>query len=345
MKSTLERPQPKVALHLKMNLKKQQLQEEHFTQIEHENQLLMKKIYHIMNDKVGENAMEYLPGVRLTKNQRPAVDCTINMKKRTAVPGKAVIQRSLNFEAWERKYNKHVEENTAMMRRLKERKPVYSRDEWKSFAADQAKYSKNARSRDLTAGHLPKSRRGSKKHLNFGIPKHPLTPSGYQNEMIRQRSPHSSHSKQHEHKRQQAKSVIVEADTNVDGMDCALIISELNTSFHDSKDILTHACSGILVEVSTEGGTVTGQTTVSLASIQNLVKKVGKTKGLENFVNLKPFPERIDLYPTFEVALTAEEEVNLAEIAMANIYVSQLYEHGSWKLKVTCGQQHTKQIN
>ena len=81
--------------------------------------MLMNKIYHIMHDPQDETGTEYLPGVRITKNQGPIVDCHINLKSRTIVPGRAVPIRSLNFESWERKYNKHVEENEAMMKRIK----------------------------------------------------------------------------------------------------------------------------------------------------------------------------------------------------------------------------------
>ena len=59
-KAALDTTEPRSALHLKMNLKKQQLQGEHFSQIEQENQLLMKKIYHIMNDEIGEKATEVI---------------------------------------------------------------------------------------------------------------------------------------------------------------------------------------------------------------------------------------------------------------------------------------------
>ena len=122
----MDTTEPRSALHLKMNLKKQQLQGEHFSQIERENQLLMNKIYHIMNDEIGEKATEYLPGVRITKNQMPTVDCHINEKTRTIIAGKAILSKSLNFEAWERKYNKICEENKNMQDRLRDRKVSFN---------------------------------------------------------------------------------------------------------------------------------------------------------------------------------------------------------------------------
>ena len=215
MKCTLNRREPNFAQHLKINCKKQQLQNEHFMQIEHENQLLMKKIYKIMNDPQDESGMEYLPGVRITKNQSPMVDCHINSKKQTIVPGKAVPVKSLRFESWERNYNKHVDENQAMMKRIKERKPVYSRKEWQKFADKQEKYSSNARNSDLTAGHLP-TKKLTKKKLggSFGnsskVKKTHLSPTGVFNEISRTRTPNKSPLKQHVKKKNDCQSVMVE---------------------------------------------------------------------------------------------------------------------------------------
>ena len=220
MKCTLNRREPNFAQHLKINCKKQQLQNEHFMQIEHENQLLMKKIYKIMNDPQDESGMEYLPGVRITKNQSPMVDCHINSKKQTIVPGKAVPVKSLKFESWERKYNKHVDENQAMMKRIKERKSVYSRKDWQKFAEKQEKYSANARNSDLTAGHLPakKSSTLSKKEVggSFGnssnLKKTHLNPTGIVKEMSRTRTPHKSPVKLHMKKKNDSQSVMVEGE-------------------------------------------------------------------------------------------------------------------------------------
>jgi len=318
--------------------------------IEHENQLLMKKIYHIMTDKVGENAREYLPGVRITKNQAPTVDCHVNLKTRTNIPGKAVMQKSLNFEAWERKYNRHVEENQAMMGRLKARKPVYSRVEWSKFAVDQKKYSENARNPDLTAGHLPKNMRLSKKSLmGLSALHNPMTPGSYKNEMVRSRSAHSSVGRKHRRKQQESASVIVEADTTIDQMPCVLKISELCTSFHDKDMALTHGTSGLLVEATTEGGSVYGEASLGIKDLQGLVKNAmrdtAEDGGMSAFSELKAFEGRADLFPTFETALSSEEEMKVAEVAMANVYVSNVYTAGGKHLKVTVGHRHTAQIN
>jgi len=60
----------------------------------------MKKIYHIMTDDVGEKAQEYLPGVRITRNQCPTTDCHINMKTQTNVAGKAGERPAQEREEW-----------------------------------------------------------------------------------------------------------------------------------------------------------------------------------------------------------------------------------------------------
>ena len=162
-KRLMDSTAPRVAPHLKLNLKKQQLQGEHFSQLDFENQLLMKKIYNIMHDESGEKATEYLPGVRITKNQMPTVDCHINEKTRTIIAGKAILGRSLKFEAWEQNFNKLVVENKNMQTRLRDRKSTYNRSEWAQFAKEQRVYSANARARDVTAGHLSKPLPGKKK--------------------------------------------------------------------------------------------------------------------------------------------------------------------------------------
>jgi hypothetical protein len=309
----------------------------------------MKKIYKIMTDEQVESGREYLPGVRISKNQCPTVDCHINVKNQTIVPGRAVAGKSLRFEMSERKYNQHFDENTAMQKRLKERKPVYSRDDWEKFAKLQKKYSVNARNQDLTAGHLPKSRRLSKKSLRGLSAPHFMTPGSYKNELVRTRSAHSSQARQHRLKRQESKSVIVEADTTIDGMPTVIKISELCTSFHDSAKVLTHGTSGLLVEATTEGGSVYGEAVVTVKELQRLVnnamsKRDARERDMETFANLKAYEEKPNLFPTFETSLSAEEEMKVAEVAMANVYVSNRYSAGGRDLKVTIGHRHTAQV-
>ncbi|GMI47549.1 hypothetical protein TrCOL_g2153 [Triparma columacea] len=353
MKCTLNRREPNFAQHLKINCKKQQLQNEHFMQIEHENQLLMKKIYKIMNDPQDESGMEYLPGVRITKNQSPMVDCHINSKKQTIVPGKAVPVKSLRFESWERNYNKHVDENQAMMKRIKERKPVYSRKEWQKFADKQEKYSSNARNSDLTAGHLP-TKKLTKKKLggSFGnsskVKKTHLSPTGVFNEISRTRTPNKSPLKQHVKKKNDCQSVMVEADTLIDGMPCTLVVSELTSSFHDEDGVLTHGISGILVEASTDEGSVKGEGMIMAGDLQKLCKRLKQgtsDTSLDSFIQLKPFKGNMSLYPVLEASVTSDQESMLSDIVMSHVYVSNYFVGGERKLKVTVGHKHVEQIS
>ena len=54
----------------------------------------MEKIYNIMNASSTQSATEYLPGVRLSKNQAPQIDCSINIGTPTIIPGRALpLQR------------------------------------------------------------------------------------------------------------------------------------------------------------------------------------------------------------------------------------------------------------
>ena len=91
------------------------------------------------------------------------------------------MQKTLNFQAYETVYNRHLEENVAMIRRLKERKPVLSRKEWSKFGEEQKVYSLNARNPDQTAGHLPKATKrsaGKKSLVGLKTTQTPMTPSG-----------------------------------------------------------------------------------------------------------------------------------------------------------------------
>ena len=340
MKPTLSREldSSNRCLQLSANLKKDVVRREHQAQIERENHMLMQKIHQIMTEHECESATEYLPGVRITKTQRPIVDCHINTTKPTITAGKAILCKSMKFEGWERKYNVHCEENAKMMQRLVARKPVYSRDEWKAFADEQSKHAKNARARDLTAGHLP---------TRLGSSRRPLTTGSLSQQVAivpgapRSRSPQPSSALQHvKTRRHETQSVIVEADTFVDGQPCSLSISELSTSFQDARGQLTHGSSGLLVRAVQDGGRIVGEVVVPMAAVQELAEGKARELGhgaldrISAFLTLLPFTDRPDLFPTFEAAISAVEEMKVSEIIMANTYVARKNER---KLKVTVG--------
>ena len=69
-----------------------------------------------------------------------------------------------------------------------------------------------------------------------------------------------------------------------------------------------------------------------------------KARDMDTFVNLTEYPFSEALYPTFETALSADEEMKVAEVAMANVSVSNLNTKSGRTLKVTVGRKHTAQL-
>lgn len=230
------------------------------------------------------------------------------------------------------------------------RKPVYSRKEWNLFASVQEGYSANARNKDLTAGHLPPQSNQRKRVISIS---NTPSPTGYTSamsrQMSRQRTPHTRPVKQHVKAMNESQSVMIVADTTIDGTHCSLTISELRSSFHDAEGRLTHATSGLLVSASSsDGGNFKGEGFILVSDLQALCSKAVRN-GVANdcvkdFIDLQPFPSNRDLYPTFEVSISAEAEAKVLDVAMANTYVSKFYSNGETKLKVSVGQKHTKQF-
>jgi hypothetical protein len=159
----MDNNRPKRHKHLEQNAKRRQLEDEHYAKIERENRILIEKMYSIMNAKSDPNAMEFQPGLRLNSNQvgrgrgrevrskvgmtstggslpsflpcevtflsvlflqGPIVDCYLS--PRSNFPGSAVPHKSLNEEARRREHEKIMEENQQILKRLQEKKPVYS---------------------------------------------------------------------------------------------------------------------------------------------------------------------------------------------------------------------------
>ena len=111
---------PKQFKHLKVNLKKRQLEEERYFQIERDNKLLMQKMFAIMKQKPDPTASEYLPGIRISSSQVPMVDNYLSTH--TNLPGKAVLIPSLNCEERRRLYDKIMTENVAILARITSKK-------------------------------------------------------------------------------------------------------------------------------------------------------------------------------------------------------------------------------
>lgn len=107
---------PPVYAHLIHRSKKEQMLEERYTRIEHENRLLLKKMSKIMRT----NSLDNL--------QKP-------MK----------VERTLNAGLRKRELKKIMDENQAILRRIQNRKPYYQRDDFNNHALRHEIYRTNIR--------------------------------------------------------------------------------------------------------------------------------------------------------------------------------------------------------
>jgi len=153
----MDNNRPKRHKHLEQNAKRRQLEDEHYAKIERENRILIEKMYSIMNAKAKPNAMEFQPGMRLNSNQGPIVDCYLS--PRSNFPGHAVPHKSLNQEARRREHEKIMEQNMQILKRLEEKKPVYSTKALLKERKNVEGYLANI-SNSTTTGYLPSPRSG-----------------------------------------------------------------------------------------------------------------------------------------------------------------------------------------
>ena len=86
-KSALDNNRPMRQRHLELNLKQRQMDDEQYTKIEHENRILMEKMYGIMKTKKDPRSIEFSPGLRIDSNQGPMADCYLS--KRSNYPGRS----------------------------------------------------------------------------------------------------------------------------------------------------------------------------------------------------------------------------------------------------------------
>mmetsp|Transcript_13062 Transcript_13062/g.41271 ORF Transcript_13062/g.41271 Transcript_13062/m.41271 type:complete len:215 (+) Transcript_13062:150-794(+) len=150
--TSLDNSTPPVFKHLEMKLKTQQLKEERFAEIEHENRVLLEKMSKIMRHDPNSHASQFLhrsllqlkPGVRVDSHMYPVLDNRSDVEF-----------RSLNREQRVRELSRITLENQQMLQRIQERKPVYSVKSWKEQSAIDAMYGENVR--DPTVRNLSNS--------------------------------------------------------------------------------------------------------------------------------------------------------------------------------------------
>lgn len=119
MKSQVDTRTPRVATleHVKVNLKKEQMMEDRYTEIDRDNRILLKKMTDIMKQ---QNAPSVTP--------------------RGPVSGGPV---SLNKDARKKELLRITKENQTILRRIQQAQPVYNHVEWEDEHRKNGSYLKN----------------------------------------------------------------------------------------------------------------------------------------------------------------------------------------------------------
>lgn len=123
MKSTVDTRTPTVATleHVKVNLKKEQMMEDRYTEIDRDNRILLKKMTHIMKQR---------------SNTPPVTART----PRGPVSGGPV---SLNKDARKKELLRITKENADILKRIQQAQPVYNHVEWEDEHRKNGSYLKN----------------------------------------------------------------------------------------------------------------------------------------------------------------------------------------------------------
>lgn len=119
------RPHTSELGHMRRNLKKEQLSEETQQRIERENKRLLGRMHQIMVPAGTKDEVEFVPGLRLSKDQVPRIDCHIS--QRSIMRGNAVKLQSMNMNLRWIEFVKLNDENITMLHRIHARQPNYSR--------------------------------------------------------------------------------------------------------------------------------------------------------------------------------------------------------------------------
>eukprot|EP00283_Hemiselmis_rufescens_P024790 CAMPEP_0173437744 /NCGR_PEP_ID=MMETSP1357-20121228/18305_1 /TAXON_ID=77926 /ORGANISM="Hemiselmis rufescens, Strain PCC563" /LENGTH=205 /DNA_ID=CAMNT_0014402945 /DNA_START=93 /DNA_END=707 /DNA_ORIENTATION=+ len=117
MKPAIDNKPPPKFVHLAQNLKKQQMDEERYSQIERDNYLLLDKMSYIMTH----------PQLLDEKYMGPPV----------------TYGKSLNKEYRKRELMRITEENLQILRRIQHKEPYYSHLDWEEQAARDEEYLRN----------------------------------------------------------------------------------------------------------------------------------------------------------------------------------------------------------
>ncbi|RLN89078.1 hypothetical protein BBJ28_00004890 [Nothophytophthora sp. Chile5] len=116
IKSAIDNSEPHRPTHLRKNLKKEQMKEERYAEIERENRILLEKMSTIMQ----ADSLD-------TKNQSLTYGHSLNKGQR------------------KRELQKITSENQAILRRIQMREPTYDHVQWEEDAKKNERYAANIR--------------------------------------------------------------------------------------------------------------------------------------------------------------------------------------------------------
>jgi len=126
--------------HVRHNLKRAQIQDERFAEIELENTVLLGKLSKILrrsrNPTVGTR--DWTGGLRLTPNQVPVIDHWISAD--TTAFGAAVEPSSLNLQRRRQERERIEVENRALVARLQSCRPTYDRSKFEEDSSKRERW-------------------------------------------------------------------------------------------------------------------------------------------------------------------------------------------------------------
>eukprot|EP00966_Prymnesium_polylepis_P059617 1382415-Prymnesium_polylepis.1 len=130
--------------HLYCNLKRDQIQDERFVEIERENRILLDKMSQLMvptqHADPTEGTWEFSPGVRLNRFQVPVTDHGISHSPARPQFGQAQIKDSLNGGFRRRELERITSENRGIVSRIQSQVTAYPNEEWSEHSRRHDRY-------------------------------------------------------------------------------------------------------------------------------------------------------------------------------------------------------------
>ena len=154
VKMDTTRPESLDMKHLKFRAKKMQLEAERFAEIELENNNLLRKMTHIINNdpltrRSDAGSLVSTPFLfRSVLQLKPGLRTDIGHYPQTASRNLAP-RKSLNVVARRKELKRIETENSRMLDRIVAQKPFYSRTTWADQAKKDKQYLNNARSKEV----------------------------------------------------------------------------------------------------------------------------------------------------------------------------------------------------